>query len=162
MISPHDRGERFRIVADDIAALGAEPGLCVPLAQHPDQLLVEAQGAARNTMTFPQIVETLMREGFESYAIDFRRSTATYFQPDGDSVELPTHEVAVPVAPIFDVPLIRAAIVEAQSLVPGYTYKGFCDKVAAAGCAGYVVSFSGRRALYIGRTAETHVEFFPD
>ncbi|WP_293780352.1 hypothetical protein [Sphingosinicella sp.] len=31
----------------------------------------------------------------------------------------------------------------------------------AAGCAGYIVSFSGRRALYIGRTAEIHVEPFP-
>ncbi len=49
-----------------------------------------------------------------------------------------------------------------QLLVPGYTYKGFCRKVAAAGCAGYIVSFSGRRALDIGRTAETHVELFPD
>jgi hypothetical protein len=25
-----------------------------------------------------------------------------------------------------------------------------------------MVSFSGRRALYFGRTAETHVEHFPD
>jgi hypothetical protein len=25
-----------------------------------------------------------------------------------------------------------------------------------------MVSFSGRRVLYIGRTAETHVELFPD
>lgn len=120
------------------------------------------EGAERNTMTFPQIVETLMREGFESYAIDFRRATATYFQPDGDSVELPTHRVGVPIAPGFDAPRIRAAIVEAQTLAPGYTYEGFCHKVAAAGCAGYVVSFCGRRALYIGRTAETHVELFPD
>ena len=32
----------------------------------------------------------------------------------------------------------------------------------AAGCAGYIVSFLGRRVLYIGRTAETHVELFPD
>jgi len=35
------------------------------------------QGAETDTMTFPQIVGTLMREGFESYAIDFRRSSAT-------------------------------------------------------------------------------------
>lgn len=39
---------------------------------------------------------------------------------------------------------------------------GFCRKVAAAGCAGYVVSFPGRRAVYMGRTGETHVETFPD
>lgn len=119
------------------------------------------EGAEGNTMTFPQIVGALMQEGFDSYAIDFRRAMATYYLPDGDSAELPMHRVDVAVAPMFDAASIRAAIKEAQQLVPGYTYKGFCRKAAAAGCAGYIVSFSGRRALYIGRTAETHVEHFP-
>ncbi len=45
--------------------------------------------------------------------------------------------------------------------MPGYTYRGFCEKAAAAGCAGYLVSFSGRRALYFGRDGATHVEPFP-
>ncbi len=120
------------------------------------------EAAEGNTMTFPQIVGTLMQEGFESYMIDFRREAATFYMPDGDSVELPTHRIGVPVAPAFDAALIQAAIKEAQQLVPGYTYKGFCRKAASAGCAGYIVSFSGRRALYFGRTAETHVEHFPD
>lgn len=118
-------------------------------------------GAEANTMTFPQIVGTLTGEGFESYLVDFRRAVATYYLPDGDSVELSTHRTDVAVAPGFDATSIRAAIREAQQLVPGYTYVGFCRKAAAAGCAGYVVSFSGRRALYFGRTAETHVELFP-
>ena len=119
-------------------------------------------GAEDNTMTFPQIVGALIQEGFEGYAIDFRRALATYYMPDGDSVEAPTHKIDVPVAPSFDSMRIRAAIKEAQQLAPGYTYLGFCKKVVSAGCAGYIVSFSGRRALYIGRTAETHVEHFPD
>jgi uncharacterized protein YbcV (DUF1398 family) len=119
-------------------------------------------GAERNTMTFPQIVETLMREGFESYTVDFRRAGATYYLADGSSVELPMHKLDVPIAATFAPGPIQAAIKEAQQLVPGYTYKGFCRKVAAAGCAGYTVSFPGRRALYVGRTAEIHVEHFPD
>lgn len=118
--------------------------------------------AERDTMTFPQIVGRLMAEGFESYAVDFRRSTATYFAPGGDSLVLPIHAAATPVAPAFDPDRIKAAIGEAQRQVPGYSYKGFCRKVADAGCAGYIVSFPGRRALYIGRTAEIHVEHFPD
>jgi len=120
------------------------------------------EGAEGNTMTFPQIVRTLMQEGFEAYAIDFRRALATYYMPNGDSVEVPTHKIDVPIAPDFNAVHIQAAIKEAQQLVPGYTYRGFCKKIAAAGCAGYIVSFPGRRALYIGRTAETHVEHFPD
>ena len=119
-------------------------------------------GAENNTMTFPQIVGKLMQEGFEGYAIDFRRAFATYYMPDGDSVEVPTHKIDIPVAPSFDAVRIQAAIKEAQQLVPDYTYLGFCKKVASAGCVGYMVSFSGRRVLYIGRTAEAHVEHFPN
>jgi uncharacterized protein YbcV (DUF1398 family) len=118
-------------------------------------------GAEGGAMTFPQIVATLMTAGFESYAIDFRRASATYYLPDGDSVELPAHRAEAPIAASLDAARLKAAILEAQQLVPGYTYRGFCEKAVSAGCAGYVVSFSGRRALYIGRTAETHVEHFP-
>ena len=89
------------------------------------------------------------------------RTTATYFLPDGDSVVLPTRRGAGPIAATMDVAGVQAAIKEAQQLVPGYTYAGFCAKVMAAGCAGYIVSFTGRRAVYFGRTAETHVEHFP-
>jgi uncharacterized protein YbcV (DUF1398 family) len=119
------------------------------------------EGAETNTMTFPQIVGTLMQEGFESYAIDFRRASATYYLPDGDSVVLPTHRCDVPIADALNGAAVQAVIREAQQLVPGYTYAGFCAKVMVAGCAGYIVSFTGRRAVYFGRTAETHVEHFP-
>jgi uncharacterized protein YbcV (DUF1398 family) len=67
----------------------------------------------------------------------------------------------VPIAGSFGISAVQAAIREAQQLVPGYTYAGFCAKVMAAGCAGYIVSFVGRRAVYFGRTAETHIEHFP-
>ena len=113
-------------------------------------------------MAFPQIVGTLMEAGFEAYAIDFRRAAATYYLPDGESIDLPAHRVAASIAPSLDTERLQAAIREAQQQVPGYTYRGFCEKAALAGCAGYIVSFSGRRALYIGRTAETHTEDFPN
>ncbi|BBE71326.1 DUF1398 domain-containing protein [Oharaeibacter diazotrophicus] len=119
------------------------------------------EAAEHGTMAFPEIVATLAAAGFESYAVDFRRATATYYLPDGDSIALPSLRVEEPVAAMFDTARVRAAIREAQQNAPGYTYAGFCRKVVAAGCAGYVVSFTGRRALYVGRTAETHVEHFP-
>lgn len=120
------------------------------------------EGSEGDTMTFPQIVGALMEAGFESYAIDFRRATATYYLPDGESIQLPAHRVRAAVASTLDTEGMKAAIREAQQLAPGYTYRGFCEKAAAAGCAGYIVSFPGRRALYVGRRAETHVELFPD
>lgn len=118
--------------------------------------------AETGTMTFPEIVAALMAGGFESYAVDFRRAAATYYRPDGDSAELPMPAHAAPVAATFQAGAIQEAIGEAQRLAPGYTYRGFCGKVTAAGCAGYMVSFLGRRAVYYGRTGETHVEPFPD
>jgi uncharacterized protein YbcV (DUF1398 family) len=119
------------------------------------------QGAETNAMTFPQIVVMLMHEGFESYFIDFRRASATYYLPDGDSVVLPTHRETVPIAGALDIASVQAAIKEAQQLAPGYTYASFCAKMMIAGCAGYIVSISGRRVLYFGRAADTHVEHFP-
>lgn len=118
-------------------------------------------GASTGAMSFPQIVAALMQEGFESYAIDFRRAEATYYLPDGESLQLPARDIETPIAERFDVGPIKAAIGEAQQQAQGYTYVGFCQKIAAAGCAGYLVSFLGRRAVYMGRSGETHVELFP-
>jgi uncharacterized protein YbcV (DUF1398 family) len=117
--------------------------------------------AEANTMTFPRIVAMLTEAGFESYAVDFRTGTATYYRPDGDSIVLPAHRGAGAVGPVLDTAAIQVAISEAQQLVAGYTYAGFCEKARLAGCAGYLVSFSGRRAVYFGRDGAVHVEEFP-
>jgi uncharacterized protein YbcV (DUF1398 family) len=117
--------------------------------------------AEANAMTFPEIIGKLMAAGFESYAIDFRRGSATYYLSSGESVQLQTQIDDLPVEAWFDAGALQGAIREAQALAPGYTYGGFCRKAKAAGCAGYIVSFLGRRAVYLGRTGETHVELFP-
>jgi uncharacterized protein YbcV (DUF1398 family) len=118
-------------------------------------------GAETDTMTFPQIVGTLMEAGFEGYLTDFRRGVSTYYLPSGENLERRFADAAAAVAPAFDARGVNHAVREAQQQVPGYTYKGFCAKVATGGCAGYLVSFSGRRVLYFGRSGETHVEHFP-
>jgi uncharacterized protein YbcV (DUF1398 family) len=119
------------------------------------------EGAEADRMTFPQSVAKLAEAGFDGYLVDLRRAARTFYLPDGESLDLPTAKAMQDVAARFDVERVKAAIREAQALVPGYTYHGFCAKVAAAGCAGYIVSFPGRRVLYFGRTGETHVEYFP-
>jgi uncharacterized protein YbcV (DUF1398 family) len=119
------------------------------------------EGSEANTMTFPANVKLLMEAGFDGYAVDFRRATRIYYRPDGETLELKTAPTSAPVAEFFDARAVKDAIREAQRMVPGYTYKGFCDKVMRAGCAGYIVSFPGERVLYFGRTAKTHTEYFP-
>jgi uncharacterized protein YbcV (DUF1398 family) len=120
--------------------------------------LTAAYAGSKN---FPAIVQSLSAAGFESYTIDYRRHTATYYRADGDSVELATEASDSPVAAAFQAELVAQAVRAAQANAPGYTYRGFCEQVKAAGCAGYMVSFLGRRVVYQGRTGETHVEHFP-
>ena len=117
--------------------------------------------AYEGTQDFPTIVRTLIGAGFEGYNVDYRRETTTYFLPSGDSVELPIPRTEGAVAAEFKASVVEQAVREAQTKAPGYTYPGFCAKVKAAGCAGYMVSFLGKRVVYFGRSAETHVEHFP-
>lgn len=117
-------------------------------------------GAELGAVTFPQGVQMLIEAGFDGYAVDYRRSVRTYYLPNGEALELPTPPIP-PVAEHFDARAVKDAIREAQSLVRGYTYGGFCAKVAAAGCAGYMVSFVGKRVDYYGRDGAVHTEYFP-
>jgi len=119
------------------------------------------EAAYAGTMDFPSIVRVLSDAGFEGYEVDYRRGTSTYYLPTGESAQLslPTSEAKV--APEFCAHDVERAVREAQNNAPGYTYAGFSAKVKAAGCAGYIVSFPGKRVVYFGRTAETHVEHFP-
>jgi uncharacterized protein YbcV (DUF1398 family) len=117
--------------------------------------------AYEGTLDFPAIASGLISAGFEGYTVDYRRGTATYFEPSGESIELPLPASTTQVAERFDASAVERAVREAQSRASGYTYVGFCAKVKAAGCAGYLVSFLGKRVLYFGRTAETHLELFP-
>ncbi len=113
------------------------------------------------SMTFPQIVSTLIKAGFEGYLVDYRRNVTTYFLSDGDNVVLENRLSEGSVAAQFQPTGVANQVKWAQANPPDYSYATFCKHVKAFGCAGYIVSFSGRRVLYFGRTAETHVEHFP-
>lgn len=120
-----------------------------------------ATGATAGTMSFPTIVGALMGAGFEAYQVDFRAGTITFYLPTGESVTLPTERPSVADTAAFDTAEVAAAVRDAQAGVAGYTYTRFCDRVARAGCGGYLVSFPGRRVVYLGRTGEVHTEHFP-
>lgn len=119
-------------------------------------------GAAAGTMSFPVIVKTLVENGFDGYVVDYRRNTTTYFLPDGESLVLDNpHPAGAPVAEAFDEAGLVTQIKWAQSNPSDYSYIAFSDNVRRCGCAGYIVSVPGKRVLYYGRTAETHVEHMP-
>jgi uncharacterized protein YbcV (DUF1398 family) len=118
-------------------------------------------GAETGRLSFPEAVALLSQHGFDGYAVDFRRAASAYYTLDGQTLDLAAEPTRTPIAASFDAAIVREAIGEAQAQAPGYTYKGFREKVAAAGCAGYLVSLSGRRVLYWGRDGQTHTEYFP-
>ena len=118
--------------------------------------------AHSGSLSFPEIVGKLINAGFEGYTVDYRSNTQTYYLPDGESVALDMPHPASPVAAVFDAAEITRLVLWAQANPPDYSYAAFSTLAKAAGCAGYMVSFLGRRVVYFGRTAETHVEHFPN
>jgi len=118
-------------------------------------------GAYDKTLSFPDIIGMLIAAGFEGYTVDYRRNTTTYYLSDGDSIVLDNRPSDEAVAAQFDKRAVAEQIKWAQANPSEYSYGAFCKNVKALGCAGYMVSFSGRRVLYFGRTAEMHVEHFP-
>lgn len=113
------------------------------------------------SLSFPDIVGKLIGAGFEGYMVDYRRNCQSFYLPDGDSATLDMPPSAGAAAAAFDAGEVERLVRWAQANPAGYSYRAFCEKAKAAGCAGYLVSFLGRRVVYFGRTAETHVEHFP-
>ena len=113
------------------------------------------------SLSFPEIIGELLGAGFEGYAVDYRRNSQIYYLPDGDSVLFDMPHPTGSVATAFDSAEVAALVRWAQRNPADYSYVAFCEKAKGAGCAGYLVSFPGRRVVYYGRTAETHVELFP-
>ncbi|PNG25685.1 DUF1398 domain-containing protein [Methylocella silvestris] len=113
------------------------------------------------SLSFPEIVGKLIAAGFEGYAVDYRRNSQTCYLPDGDSATMDLQPSAGKVAAAFDAAEVERLVRWAQADPADYSYVAFSEKVKGAGCAGYLVSFLGRRVVYFGRTAETHVEHFP-
>ncbi len=119
-----------------------------------------SKGSEGNTLSFPQQLKKLSEVGVEAYYADLRRSMRIYYLPNGESIEVCSTKVDIPVRESFNVTSMESAVRQAQS--GAITYTTFCEKAREAGCSGYLVSLLGRCVVYFGRTAETHVEYFPD
>ncbi|MEI9994535.1 MAG: DUF1398 family protein [Rhizomicrobium sp.] len=110
-------------------------------------------------LSFPQTLAKLAAAGIEAYYADLRRGVKVYYLPDGESIEIAGHRTAAAVAERFDAAAVETAVRLSQA--NAHSYEDFRGMIMAAGCPGYLVSILGRRVVYFGRTAETHVEHFP-
>lgn len=110
-------------------------------------------------ITFGEVVARLTAAGVERYDADLVRAEKTFYLPDDSSTVLPNAPVAGTAPAAFSAAGVEAAVRAIQA--GRIRYKEFCRQIVAAGCVGYQVSLSGRRAIYYGRTGDAHVEWFP-
>ncbi len=116
-------------------------------------------GSDAERLSFPQVVGKLMAAGVERYRADLLRHEKIYYMPDGSSHVVETIRHAEQPAMAFSAAGVDAAVRAIQAGQIAYTE--FCRRIMAASCVDYIVSLSGRRAVYFGRDGESHVEAFP-
>jgi uncharacterized protein YbcV (DUF1398 family) len=124
-----------------------------------DVIEAVTRGSDEERMSFPEVVAQLMGVGVERYHADLVRGEKTYYLPSGDSMVIDAAPLRRQPAATFSAVQTEAAVRAIQARDIGYNE--FCDRVAAAGCTSDLVSLVGRRVVYFGRSAESHVEFMP-
>lgn len=117
------------------------------------------RGSDEERISFPQVVGKLMAAGVERYRADLLRHEKTYYMPDGRSQVVSNAVIDGTPAMAFSAAGVDSAVRDIQA--GRIAYREFCRRVMAAGCVDYIVSISGRRAVYFGRSGESHVEMFP-
>jgi uncharacterized protein YbcV (DUF1398 family) len=108
---------------------------------------------------FPEVVKRLSSSGIERYRADLIRREKTYYDAHGNSqIESQPLEV-YPVSEKFSEDDLKVALRAVQNGEIGY--REFVAKIMMAGVASYTVFLAGRRAVYVGRRGDFHVELFP-
>jgi uncharacterized protein YbcV (DUF1398 family) len=128
-------------------------------ADQANTMQICARGALSGVLAFPEIVARLAAQGVERYHVDYSRQEITYYLPDGDSLSVPAPHPAHAAATVFSPSGVEAAVRQSQR--NEHSYIDFIRKTMDAGCVGYFVQITGRRAIYFGRNGESHVEHFP-
>lgn len=127
--------------------------------QQIDTIERNARASWAGEITFPDYVGRLAALGVERYHTDYSRREVTYYLSDGDSLVIAATYEPHPIGVEFSPSAVEAALRQSQR--GEHTYADFVRKTTAAGCVGYFVQITGRRAVYFGRNGDLHVEPFP-
>jgi uncharacterized protein YbcV (DUF1398 family) len=113
------------------------------------------------TLTFPEVVGKLIAIGVESYHVDFYRNEKTFYFPTGASHLEPDSLIlsANDIAPTFSAEGVQQAVKTIQR--GEINYREFLRQIMQAGCSGYFAYLTGKRVMYMGRSGDNHVEYFP-
>ena len=117
------------------------------------------EASDQERISFPEVVMKLLEAGVERYHADLLRAEKIYYLPSGESLRVPAARPDTAPAPAFAADGVAAAV---RAIQHGkIQYREFCERIAQAGCVGYMVSLTGRRAVYYGRSGDSYVEPFP-
>jgi uncharacterized protein YbcV (DUF1398 family) len=117
------------------------------------------EASDQERISFGDVVMKLMQAGVERYHADLLRADKIYYLPSGESHRIPAAPVEATPALAFTAAGVAAAVRAIQQRQ--IQYREFCERIAQAGCVGYMVSLAGRRAVYYGRCGDSYVEPFP-
>ena len=124
------------------------------------QAIEQCMAASFADTPFPVVLGRLAEAGVTSYTADLVALRNTYYNSGSAS-----HDEAMPltdapaVAPAFDSERVAATVKAIQRKEIGYAE--FLRQIMAAGCSHYEVFFTGRKAMYFGRTGNFYTENFP-
>lgn len=119
-----------------------------------------ARATLLGSLPFPQVVGRLLAEGVEYYRVDYVARQMSFYGGDGSMVVSPLSFEDLPVvAPDFDAPALRAAILDSQR--NGQEFRQFSRRAVQAGVQGYYAFLRGQRVTYLGRQGDQHIEWFP-
>lgn len=109
---------------------------------------------------FPEVLAVLADAGVERYHADLVQCRKTYYSPEGETAAT-TFAVTLPgpVPARANMVEVRAAISAIQGRQLGYV--DFLRRILAAGITDYFVYLAGKRAVYVDRAGESHIEKFP-
>ena len=110
-------------------------------------------------ISFGEVVMKLTQAGVERYHADLLRAEKIYYLPSGESHRVQALPVEATPPQAFTADGVAAAVRAIQTRK--IQYREFCERIAQAGCVGYMVSLAGHRAVYYGRTGDSYVEPFP-
>jgi len=130
------------------------------MQEHVTRTMQECTDASdQERISFPEVVMKLMQADVERYHADLLRAEKIYYLPSGESHRVQAAPIEATPPAAFSADGVAAAVrsIQRQQI----KYREFCERIAEAGCVGYIVSIAGRRAVYYGRTGDSYVEPFP-
>lgn len=110
-------------------------------------------------LTFPEVLGRLVEVGVESYWVDYRSQSSTYYLSNNEAICIPMKLPTIEMPTSFNKDAVISAIRGAQS--DQVRYPEFLKLTMSSGCIGYIVWIIGRYVSYFGRQGEIHIEHFP-